>query len=72
MITVTFTKFYLFIYKAQSHVYIAGQSKQIKEKLSEEEKEYRSYWNVNFQSTKLKMTMLLFYFTLDSQVMRHK
>ena len=42
------------------------------EKLSEEEKEYRSYWNVNFPSTKLKMTMLLFYFTLDSQVMRHK
>ena len=41
------------------------------EKLSEEGKEHRSYWNVNFPSTKLKMTMLLFYFTLDSQVMRH-
>ena len=42
------------------------------EKLSEEGKEHRSYCNVNFPSTKLNMTMLLFYFTLDSQVMRHK
>ena len=38
MITVTFTKFYLFIYKAQSHVYIAGQSKQIKERHQENER----------------------------------
>ena len=38
MITVTFTKFYLFIYKAQSHVYLAGQSKQTIERHQRKER----------------------------------
>ena len=44
------------------------------EKLSEEGKEHRSYWNVNFPSTSFfhQHIFHLFYFTLDSQVMRHK